>query len=183
VEYAGSGKYVKTVEVGFNTTFDDVIPHDHLAFSGHNGPQIHNLSSLQDQDTITIRKQVFRGELSHTLEGHTDFLLSVAWNSQGTKLASGSYDNTINIWDTTTWKCVQTLEGHTSYVRSVAWNSRWTLLASGSLDRRIKIWNTNTWKCIQTLEGHTDCVSSVAWNSQGTKLASGSYDNTIKIWK
>ena len=37
VEYAGSGKYVKTVEVGLTTTVDDVIPSHHLAFRGHNG--------------------------------------------------------------------------------------------------------------------------------------------------
>ena len=98
VEYVGSGQYVNTFEVGPTTMFDDVIPKLHLAFHGHNGPQIHNLSSLQDQDTITIRKQVFRGELCHTLEGHTDSVLSVAWNSQGTLLASGSDDHTIKIW-------------------------------------------------------------------------------------
>ena len=179
VEYAGSGKYVDTLEVGLTTTFHDVIPNHHVAFQGHNGPEIHNLSSLQDQDTITIRKRVFRGELSHTLE-HNQLVQSITWNSNG-MLASGSY-RTIKIWDSTTWKCIQTLgglEGHTHYVNSVAWNAQGTQLASGSSDKTIKIWDTKTWKCIQTL-GHTGYVMSVAWNSQG-RLASGSYD-TIKIW-
>ena len=67
VEYAGSGQYVGTFEVGLTTSFDDVIPENHLAFHGHNVPQLYALSCLEDQDTITIRKQVFCGELSHTL--------------------------------------------------------------------------------------------------------------------
>ena len=141
VEYAGSGKYVNTFDVTSESQLKYFIPRDHVAFHGHNGPEIYDLSSLEDQDTITIRKQVFCGELSHTLEGHTHLVLSVAWNSQGL-LASGSFDNTIKIWDSNdsnTWKCIQTLEGHTNYVYSVAWNTQGRL-ASGSDDRRIKIW-------------------------------------------
>ena len=106
IEYVGSGIHVDTFEVGPTTKFHDVIPKHHFAYHGHNGLQIHDLSSLQDQDTITIRKQVFCGELLHTLEGHIDYVSSVAWNSQGTKLASGSGDDTIKIWDLNTWECI-----------------------------------------------------------------------------
>ena len=70
VEYAGSGKYANTFDVTSESRLYDLIPSHHLAFHGHNGRQIHDLSSLQDQDTITIRKQVFCGELDYTLEGH-----------------------------------------------------------------------------------------------------------------
>jgi len=181
VEYAGSGKYVNTFDLTCKSQLKDLIPHGHLAFHGHNGPEIHNLSSLQDQDTITTRKQVFCGKLSHTLEEHIYGVNSVAWNCQGTKLASGSTDGQIKIWDSNTQKCIQTLEGHPDYVCSVAWNSQ-GLLASGSYDHQIKIWDTKTWKCLQTLKEHTRYILSVAWNSQGTKLASGSSDRTIKIW-
>ena len=183
VEYAGSGIHVKTVEVGSTTMFDDVIPDHHLAFHGHNGPQIHNLPSLQDQDTVVIRKHVFCGELTHIIDIDVDKVHNVAWNPQRTMLASGSYNKTVKIWDTQTWKCIQILSGHTDCVNSVMWNSQGTLLASGSGDDTIKIWNTKTWTCIQTLEGHTDFVNSVAWNSQGTLLASGSGDDTIIIWE
>ena len=179
VEYAGSGQYVGTFEVGPTTTFDDVIPKHHVAFHGHNGLQIYDLLGLRDQDTITIRKQVFRGELVHTLREH-NMVQFVEWNPQGTLFASGSWDYTIKIWDTNTWKCVQTLEGHTKCVNSVAWNCQ-GILASGSADTTIKIWDTKSRECLYMLEGHTNFVYSVAWNSQG-RLASGSWDTTIKIW-
>ena len=181
VEYVGSGRYVGVFDVTSESQLYDLIPENHLAFHGHNGPQIHDLCNIQDQDTITIRKQVFCGELTHTLEGHTYVIYSVAWNSQGL-LASGSSGKTIKIWDSKTWKCVQTLEGHTDYVSSVAWNTSQTLLTSGSWDKTIRIWDTNTWICIHILEGHTQGVRSVTWNSHGTKLASGSMDNMIRIW-
>ena len=139
VEYVGSGQYVKTVEVTCKSQLKDILPPHHVAFRGHNGPQLYDLSSLHDQDTITIRKQVFRGELAHTLEGHPQSITSVAWNPQGTLLTSGSSDTTIKIWNTKTWECIQTLEGHTRWVSSVAWNSK-GILASGSGDTTIKTW-------------------------------------------
>ena len=141
VEYAGSGQYLNTFDVTPESQLYDVIPSHHLAFHGHNGPQIYDLSNLEDQDTVTIRKEVFRGELSHTLKEHTTYMQSIAWNSQGSKmlLASGSHDGMVKIWDTTRWILIQILEGHTKVVNSVAWNPKGTQLASGSGDHTVKI--------------------------------------------
>ena len=48
VEYAGSGQYVGVFDATSESQLKDLIPHGHLAFHGHNGPQIYDLSSLQD---------------------------------------------------------------------------------------------------------------------------------------
>ena len=58
----------------------------------------------------------------------------------GNKLASGSADNTIKIWDIVTGKCEQTLEGHQDFVRSICILPK-NKLASCSIDKTIKIWD------------------------------------------
>ncbi|KAK3324830.1 hypothetical protein B0T19DRAFT_465077, partial [Cercophora scortea] len=45
---------------------------------------------------------------------------SVAFSPNSQRLASGSGDETIKIWDPTSGQCLQTLEGHGDSVRSVA---------------------------------------------------------------
>ncbi|KAH8879181.1 WD40 repeat-like protein [Thozetella sp. PMI_491] len=85
-----------------------------------------------------------------TLEGHRNLVRSIAWSSDG-RLASGSSDHTIKIWDPTTGQCTATLEGHRRSVRSIAWSSD-GLLASGSSDQTIKIWHPTTGQCTATLE-------------------------------
>ena len=96
-------------------------------------------------------------------------------------LASGSYDDTIKIWDLATGACVSTLKGYGGAVYSVAWSPDIARLASGSLDGTIKIWDPATGACVSTLKGHGNTVLSVAWSPDIARLASGSRDKTIKI--
>ena len=84
-----------------------------------------------------------------TLKSHTSYVNSVALNGAGNMLASGSYDETIKLWDISTMNCVGTLEGHTSYVTSVAFNGD-GMLASGSGDKTINLTHIYTKKFINT---------------------------------
>ncbi|MBN8574768.1 MAG: hypothetical protein J0M05_12715, partial [Candidatus Kapabacteria bacterium] len=119
-----------------------------------------------------------------TLTGHASSVRSVAFSPDGSRIASGSSDETIKIWDVSTGKELRTLTGHTGWVNSVAFSPDGRKIASGSGigDASIKIWDASMGKELQTLTGHTDVVYSVAFSPDGSRLASGSSDNTIKIW-
>src|SRR5215213_3538039 len=68
--------------------------------------------------------------LRHVLRGHTAWIDSITWSSDGVYLASPSADKTIRIWDARSGACVQTLHGHTDEVISVAWSPDGQRLAS-----------------------------------------------------
>ncbi|PKK41953.1 hypothetical protein CI102_14008, partial [Trichoderma harzianum] len=79
---------------------------------------------------------------------------SVTFSHDSSLIASGSADETIRLWHTSTGECIQKLEGHSDYIRSVTFSHDSSLIASGSDDETIQLWRTNTGECIQTLEGH-----------------------------
>ena len=81
-----------------------------------------------------------RLELVGTLQGHSSSVYSVSFSPDGTKVASGSFDNTVKLWDVTSGECLQTLEGHSSRVFRVSFSPDGTKAASESYEKTIKIW-------------------------------------------
>lgn len=60
--------------------------------------------------------------MQQALEGHSDWVMSVAFSPDGSRLASGSWDTTVKVWDAATGTLQQTLEGHSDPVMSVAFS-------------------------------------------------------------
>ncbi|CAE6496932.1 unnamed protein product [Rhizoctonia solani] len=76
-------------------------------------------------------------------EGHTDYITTVQYSSDGRHIVSGSHDKTVRIWDAQTGDSVfGPLRGHTDYVHSVAYSPDRTYVASASDDTTIRIWDT-----------------------------------------
>jgi WD40 repeat protein len=116
-----------------------------------------------------------------TLKGHTEAVQSVAFSPDGKRLASGSNDKTVKVWDTATGQEALTLKGHTNRVSSVAFSRDGKRLASAG-DWTVKVWDAATGEEILTLKGHTNGVSDVAFSPDGKRIASASDDRTVKVW-
>ncbi len=114
-------------------------------------------------------------------DGHSDEVRSVAWSPDGTKIVSGSKDDTVKIWNASTGALIRTINGHTDEVHSVAWSPDGTKIFSGSRDRSAKVWNASTGALIRSLS-HTQTVNSVAWSPDGKKIFSVDNLIDIKIW-
>ena len=121
--------------------------------------------------------------LLRTLTGHRRGVLSVAISADGQTLVSGSWDNTINVWDLSAGKEIRTLSNHTNYVLSVALSADGGTLVSGSWDATIKVCDLVSGKEVRTLSDHTNYVLCVAFCVDGETLVSGSSDGIIKVWK
>ena len=108
---------------------------------------------------------------------------SLVYSPDGSRLASGSKDGMLRIWDANTGICLLTLAGHKDMICSVAYSQCGTTLASASHDKSVKVWDANTGRCVLTLNGHRDKVISLICSPFGYhKLASGSNEKSMKVW-
>jgi WD40 repeat protein len=114
--------------------------------------------------------------------GHNLTVSAVAFSPDNKSVATGSFDNTIKIWETATGRELRVLSGHSGAVKTLVWSPDGQLLASGGTDLTVKLWNVETGREIKNLTGHTGLIEILAFTNDGKKLASGSLDNSIKIW-
>ena len=62
------------------------------------------------------------GQELQQLSGHTDWVRSVAYNPDGSRIVSGGQDRTVRVWDAESGQELQQLSGHSGIVWSVAYS-------------------------------------------------------------
>jgi len=115
--------------------------------------------------------------------GHNGQVNAVVFAPDGRTVASGSADNTVQLWRVTDGSLVHMLRGHARWVMSVAFSPDGTTLASGSEDKTVRLWRVTDGRCLRELSGHTNAVVAVAFSPDGAMLATGSLDSSIKLWR
>lgn len=123
--------------------------------------------------SIGLKKQILKVQTP----GKT--FTSLKWASDR-KIAAGTTDNSICIWNPLDTSPVKIICAHEESVNAVAWSIDGRI-ASASDDKAIKIWDSDTGQELLVLLGHEEAVNAVCWAADG-RIASGADDKTIRIW-
>jgi WD40 repeat protein len=126
--------------------------------------------------------QIADGKQVGIYKGHTNWVTSLTFTSDGNTLASSSSDHTVKLWDVTFGQCIHTLQGHDNEVWSATFSDDDEFLASASDDQTIRLWRVSTGECLKIFLGHTNWVLSVVFTPDKQTLLSGSDDNMIRLW-
>jgi len=84
------------------------------------------------------------GTLLYTYRGHSSYVFAVAWSPDSKGIASGSDDQTVQVWDAANGGHVYIYRGHSEFVPefvvAVAWSPDGKRIASGGADQTVQVW-------------------------------------------
>lgn len=151
-------------------------------------PNIKNLKGQLLKLVQKLQRKLLEGK-HHTynffkeLKAHILPLTVVAFNKDGSKFITGSYDRTCKVWNSESAKQLLNLEGHENVVFTAAFNNPYgNIIATGSFDKTARIWNSENGLLCYKLEGHTCEVVCLDFSTDTTLFATGSLDNQAYLW-
>ncbi|KAK7017057.1 Dip2/Utp12 protein, partial [Halocaridina rubra] len=114
--------------------------------------------------------------------GHRSSISSLAWDPQGMRVASGSEDGEIVVWDVVSERGIVRLKGHKGRVTRLHFLQHRNVVVSSCVDTFIKFWDIDTNHCFRTLTGHRAEVRDFVIIRDDTRLVSGSGDAELRVW-
>ncbi len=145
-----------------------------------------------------------QGSVLYTYRGHTSRVTSAVWSPNGKYIASGSLDQTVQVWAANPGDHFQPYiyHGHTAGVQAVAWSPESNRVASGSWDKTVQVWDAATGAVVYTYSGYNvqaaqqnptkgvlpDLIFAVAWSHNGKRIAAvtqvycGDLCGVVLVW-
>ena len=122
------------------------------------------------------------GATRFRLRGHTAQISCEAFSPDGKIFATGSWDNTVQLWDTSTGERFATLTGHTGVIRDICFRADSKAIYTAGNDGTIKMWSTANGQLLRDQRGANAPIMRLGLSPDGSKVASLASNGRLHIW-
>lgn len=118
-----------------------------------------------------------------TLRGHTEFVSSLAWSPDESRIVSGGDDRSVRVWDAVTAKPIHRFNGHTGWVNAVAWAPEGDQIASVGQDGTLRLWDAAIGSPLATRTGADGGAAlALSWSPDGRSFLTAGEDRDLTVW-
>ncbi|RWS30521.1 THO complex subunit 3-like protein [Leptotrombidium deliense] len=132
-----------------------------------------SLSALRQHFALNSRCKDYQ---SHSSKVH-----SVDWNCDGRRLASGSFDKTVSVFQLEKDRLSKehTFKGHSDSVDQLTWHPfSADLLATASLDKSVRVWDARANKSMASIGTKGENIN-ICWSPDGHTIAVGNKEDLV----
>jgi WD40 repeat protein len=139
-------------------------------------------TSNGEYGVITLR-DFDSGSIKWTKKAHDSCISCIDFSPNGNHIATGSWDETVKIWDVNSGKLIQTLVSHRHSIHGVQFSPSGEYLVSVSADGYVILWSTaNRYRQKSIFGNPKDRLYSLSISSNGKWLAAGDDKGVIHVW-
>jgi WD40 repeat protein len=115
-------------------------------------------------------------------ERHNGAVNAVAAVPGGDRVVSGSTDETLRVWDTSSGESLLTIDGANLGAWALDVSPDGQRVAAGCKDGIVREFSLQDGSLLRELSGHRGYVRAVAYTPKGTHLLSSAGDGTVRAW-
>jgi WD40 repeat protein len=117
------------------------------------------------------------------LEAHKEVILDQAFSSDSARLATVSFDRTVEIWDVGGRKRIAQINDHSDTVQCVAFDPAGKRLATGSMDRTVKLSDGVSGVGLLTINPELKGILAVAFSPDGRYVLTAGESPELRWWE
>ncbi len=113
--------------------------------------------------------------------GHGQHLADIAISPDSSRLLTGSYDETVRLWDSRTGRELHTLTAHNHNLIMVAFSPDGRQALTSSYDETVRLWDVQSGALVRTFETE-DWIYHITFASDGKTWLGAGNSGTARIW-
>ncbi|HUQ92214.1 MAG TPA: c-type cytochrome domain-containing protein [Bryobacteraceae bacterium] len=117
------------------------------------------------------------------LVAHKEVILDQAFSSDSARLATVSFDRTVEIWDVAQRKRIAQINDHSDTVQCVAFDPSGKRLATGSMDRTVKLSDGVSGGGLLTINPELKGILAVAFSPDGRFVLTAGESPELRWWE
>jgi WD40 repeat protein len=117
------------------------------------------------------------------LEGHYDWVRSIALTMDSKFIVSGSWDMSVRVWNIRSGQCLRQFEEKIKSLTKIALNPQGRIVAIANGQGTVILWDVLTDNITGRFLAHNGSVNSLRFSRNGHYLITGGDDNKVCIWR